>query len=180
MSRGRFTGPGARQVINPSDFAAVANSVSETNLWTPNLWTPTNGLELEPGLLYELIAGGICSTTGTPTLTPNLRYGQSATPASNQALGTGAAITTGTGLAAAPWHLQAFVGVRSIGQAASGAALIGTGLFIVAGTSTAIGGTTTSTSDDTSAQGFIASVTWGAASASNTITCKYVLLRPVN
>ena len=64
----------------PASFTPVANSASETNLWTPAIWTPIPANDMRAGKIYKLSFGGIISTTGTPTIIFTPRCGQSTTP----------------------------------------------------------------------------------------------------
>ena len=169
----------------PASHTAVANTVTRTNLWVPALWTPIAALDPRPGKAYLLRAGGVISTTGTPTLIVNPTFGQSSTPGSNVALGATTTFTLGT-LTGAPWYAEFVLGFRQLGIAASGCTCTGNGLFVVGGAAGAVGqsvpmgGTVVTTADHTTAQGLVLDVTWGAASASNTITCQWTALQSLN
>jgi hypothetical protein len=184
VSRQTFTAADVAQ-FPPASHTAVANTVTRTNLWVPALWTPVNAFDPQPGKVYELRCGGIISTTGTPTIVFNPTWGQSATPASNVALGATTTWTLGT-LTNAPWDAIFTLGFRQLGIAASGATCTGNGHVIVGGAAAAVGqavpmgGTVVTTADHTTAQGMCLDVTWGTASASNTITAQWTLLRSLN
>lgn len=171
--------------FSPASHTAVANTTTRTNLWVPALWTPIAALDPKPGKIYRLCAGGIISTTATPTIVFNPTFGQSATPASNIALGATTTWTLGT-LSSAPWYAEFILGFRQLGIAASGATCTGNGFVVVGGASGAVGqsvpmgGTVVTTADHTTAQGMVLDVTWGAASASNTITCQWTALQSLN
>lgn len=168
----------------PASHTAVANTTTRTNLWAPALWTPIGAYDPKPGKAYILRCGGIISTTGTPTIIFNPTFGQSATPASNLALGVAATITLGSALSGVPWYAEFVLGFRQIGIAASGATATGNGYVLIgnggAQPFTAMGGTVVTTADHTTAQGLVLDVTWGAASASNTITAQWTALQSLN
>lgn len=185
MSRQAFTSPDGAQFA-PASHTAVASTASETNLWNPALWTFVNAGDPQPGKAYILRAGGIISTTGTPTITFTPRWGQSATPASNVTLGASIALTTGSALSNVPWYAEFLLGFRQLGIAASGSTATGNGYVMIGGpTATAsqvvtIGATVPTNLDHTTAQGLIISATWGTSSASNTITAQWTLLVSAN
>lgn len=184
MSRQAFAG-GELVDGPPASHTAVANTVTRTNLWNPALWTPIPQFDLKPGKIYTLRCGGIIGTTGTPTIIFNPTFGQSATPGSNIALGVSNTVTLGT-LSSASWNAEFVLCVRQLGIAASGCTVTGNGFVIVNGAAAAVGqaipfgGTLVTTADHTTAQGLALDVTWGAASASNTITAQWTHLRPDN
>lgn len=184
MSRQLFTAADGAQ-FPPASHTAVANTVTRTNLWVPSLWTFIPAFDPVPNKVYQLRCGGIISTTGTPTIVVNPTWGQSATPASNVALGATTTWTLGT-LSNAPWYAEFTLGFRQLGIAASGATATGNGFIVVGGASGAVsqtvsmGSTVPTTLDHTTAQGLVLDVTWGAASASNTITCQWTLLQSLN
>lgn len=184
MSQQKFTAPDLAE-FPPASHTPVANTVTRTNLWNPALWTPIAALDPKPGKVYLLRCGGIISTTGTPTIVFNPTFGQSATPASNLALGATTTFTLGT-LSSAPWWAEFLLGIRSLGIAASGATATGNGYVVVGGAAGAVGqtvpmgGTVVTTADHTTAQGLVLDVTWGSASASNTITAQWTTLQSLN
>ena len=185
MSKQTFVAPDVAQ-FPPASHTAVANTVTRTNLWVPALWTPINAFDPQAGKAYLLRCGGIISTTGTPTIIFNPTWGQSATPASNVALGASITLTTGSGLASVPWYAEFLFGFRQLGIAASGSTGTGNGFVTIGGPAAtasqtvAIGGTVPTNLDHTTAQGLCLDVTWGTASASNTITCQSTLLVSLN
>jgi hypothetical protein len=169
----------------PASHTAVANTTTRTNLWVPSLWTPIPAFDPKPGKTYLLRCGGIISTTATPTIVFNPTFGQSSTPASNIALGATTTFTLGT-LTNAPWWAEFVLGFRQLGIAASGATCTGNGYVVIGGAAAAVGqcvpmgGTVVTTADHTTAQGLSLDVTWGAASASNTITCQWTVPQSLN
>lgn len=171
----------------PASHTAVANTVTRTNLWVPSLWTPIPAFDPKPGKAYILRCGGIISTTGTPTIVFNPTFGQSSTPGSNVALGTSTTLTLANNLTAQSWYAEFVFGFRQLGIAASGATATGNGsITLPGGNSTAagvllnIGGTVVTNADHTTAQGLTLDVTWGAASASNTITAQWTNIQSLN
>lgn len=184
MARQTFAAADGAQ-FPPASHTAVANTVTRTNLWVPSLWSFIPAFDPVPNKVYELRCGGIISTTGTPTIIFNPTFGQSATPSSNIALGPSTTFTLGT-LTNAPWYAVFTLGFRQIGVAASTATCTGNGIVVVGGAAGAvsqaisIGGTVVTTADHTTAQGMCLDVTWGAASASNTITAQWTLLQSSN
>jgi hypothetical protein len=185
MSRQTFHAADVAQ-FPPASHTAVANTTTRTNLWVPAIWTPINAQDLLAGKAYRLYCGGVISTTGTPTIIFNPTFGQSVTPASNIALGASITLTTGTGLSAVPWYAEFTLGIRSLGIAASGSTGTGNGFVTIGGPAAtasqtvAIGATVPTTLDHTTAQGLCLDVTWGTASASNTITAQWTLLTSLN
>jgi hypothetical protein len=130
--------------------------------------------------------GGIISCTGTPTIIFNPTFGASGTPASNIALGASRTLTLGSGLTNVPWMCTFLLGVRSLGVAAAGATITGNGQVHIQGVAGAvdqdigIGGTVVTNADHTTAQGVCLDVTWGTASASNTVTAQWAYLASLN
>jgi hypothetical protein len=170
---------------SPASFTAVANTVTRTNLWTPNLWTFINPFTMRAGKTYELSCGGIISATAAPTIVFNPTFGQSGTPTSNLALGATTTFAVGT-ITTAPWNASFKLVVRSLGVAASGSTVTGNGFVVISGAAAAVsqvvamGGTVVATADHTTAQGLCLDVTWGTAAAGNTITCQWAELKPSN
>jgi hypothetical protein len=169
----------------PASFTAVANTTAETNLWTPAIWTPIPANDMRAGKVYKVQYGGIISNTGTPTLIFTPRCGQSATPSSNVSLGVSPTITTTTGLSNHALYGEFILGIRTLGIAAAGATGTGNG-FVCFGNASApastvaMGAAIPTTLDNTVATGLIVSITWGAASASNTLTCQWATIRSYN
>lgn len=184
MSSQRFTSTDVADAP-PASNTAVANTTTRTNLWNPALWTPISAFDERAGKAYILRAGGIISTTGTPTIIFNPTFGQSATPATNVALGATTTFTLGT-VTNAPWSAEFILTVRSLGMAAAGATVTGNGWVIVGGAAAAVsqtvamGSSVPTNADNTTAQGLVLDVTWGAASPSNTITAQWSLLQSLN
>lgn len=169
----------------PASFTAVTASATETNLWTPNIWTPIPANDMRSGKSYILSFGGIYTSTATPgVITWTLRVGQSATPTSNVLLGASNSTAPPASLTNAPFYGQAEVGIRTIGIAASGATGVGHMFVHVQGAAAAsaidyiAGGTVATTIDNTAATGLVVSITISVASQS--YTCQWVKLRSSN
>lgn len=169
----------------PASHTPVANTVTRTNLWVPAIWTPIPALDPRAGKMYQLRCGGIISTTGTPTIIFNPTFGSSVTPGSNVALGATTTFTLGT-VTTSAWYAEFIVGFRQIGVAASGSTATGNGFVVVSGAAGAVsqcvamGSTVPTTIDQTTTQGMCLDVTWGAASASNTITAQWTSIQSIN
>jgi hypothetical protein len=185
MARQTFTG-GDIVGAPPASHTPVANTVTRTNLWVPALWTPIPALDMQPGKLYELLCGGVYSTTATPTIIVNPTLGTSATPSSNAALGASRTTALPSSVTAASWFGRFVLAVRALGIAAAGATVTGNGQMSFQGAAAGldvdlgIGGTVLATADHTINQGLLLDVTWGAASASNTIAAQWTSLRSLN
>ncbi|GEM_PF-1781117 len=169
----------------PASFTAVTASATETNLWTPAIWTPIPANDMRAGKLYKVCFGGIFTSTATQgVLTWTPRFGQSSTPASNITLGASNATAPAASLTGSAWYGEFTLGIRSLGVAASGATGTGNGFVIVQGAAAAtgimyvMGGTVATTLDNTTAQGLIVSLTISVASQS--YTCQWVAQRSFN
>jgi len=185
VSRQSFVGADVSD-FPPASHTAVGNTTTRTNLWVPAIWTPVPAMDPRAGKVYHLRCGGIIQTTATPTIVFNFTWGQSATPASNVALGASTTLTLGTIPASSPWYGEFVVGFRQVGVAAAGATVTGNGFVSVAGAAAAVsqivacGASVPTTVDQTVAGGMVLDVTWGTASVSNTITAQWVLLQSLN
>jgi hypothetical protein len=134
---------------------------------------------------YILRCGGVISATASPTLIFNPTWGQSATPATNIALGASTTFTVGT-ITTAAWHAEFVIGFRTVGLAAAGSTATGNGFVIISGAAAAVsqsivlGGTVPTTIDQTVAGGMCLDVTWGTAAVGNTITAQWFHLQSLN
>lgn len=168
---------GMTEYVNRCIYSQVTNvTVANTGTATTLLTTPAFGTNviaanyLTVGKLLRLRAWGSFGITGTPTLVLTLTQG-----------GGGIVLTQITTAAAAQWTAEFMISVTTTG--ASGASDFG-GIFQSATTTggsnlSCIASPTASTVDTTIAQTFGLTVTWGAASASNTITCNGVTIEVV-
>lgn len=157
---------------------AVANTTTETILF-PNITIPANFMQ--DGRTLRIVAFGQYSTTGTPTMIFSLRWGG----VSGTLICKTAACTTPSGVTAATFMLEIYVTVRSNGSSGT---VMGNGVAFVfaavagtvasatgAGLATPMtnGGVVTpavATVDLTADTALSLTLTWSAASASNTAT----------
>lgn len=171
-----------------ADGTAVANTTTETILF-PNVTLPAN--YMQDGRALRLQAYGRHSTTGTPTLTFRLRWGGVA----GTVLAASGAITAGSAVTAAMWRLEALLQTRANGSSGTlftvgevelaedaantvGSATNATavGLMGSAGVATPAAVTVDLTADTA----LSLTVTWSAASASNTITGHTYIIESLN
>ena len=167
---------------------AVANTTTETTLF-PVITIPANFLR--DGRLLRVTAIGQYSTTGTPTMLFSIRLGGAA----GTLVCKSAACTTPSGVTAAVWKVEALLQVRTNGSSGT---VMGNGIATVcaavAGTVASATGEglvtpmtqggvvtpATATVDFTANQDLVVTITWGTASASNTITGLNLLVEAVN
>jgi hypothetical protein len=176
-------------VWTTADATAVANTTTETTLFSaPTI--PAN--YLQDGRTLRLTAYGKYSTTGTPTMIFTLRYG---TATGGVVICKTAACTTPTGVTNAMWAVNILLTVRSNGAAGT---VMGNGtatvFAAVAGTVASAtgealvtpmtnGGVVTpaaATCDLTADTALTLTLTWSAASASNTATGLNYMLESLN
>lgn len=167
---------------------AVANTTTETILF-PNVTIPAN--YMQDGRCLRIRAFGQYSTTATPTMIFGLRWGGVA----GTLLCKTAACTTPSGVTAACWDLDIFATVRSNGAsgtimanglarvfaAVAGTVASATGEGLV--TPMTNGGVVTpavATVDLTADTALSLTLTWSAASASNTATGLNYLVEALN
>lgn len=156
----------------------VANTTTETILF-PNITIPAN--YMQDGRTLRITAFGQYSNTGTPTMLFSLRAGG----VGGTLLCKTAACTTPSGVTAATWMCEIFVTTRTNGSAGTlmangvcyvfaavaGTVASATGEGLV--TPMTAGGVVTpatATVDLTADQAYSLTLTWSAASASNTAT----------
>lgn len=169
----------------PTNFTAVTASATETNLWTPAIWSPIPANDMRAGKCYKVSFGGVYTSTGTQgvlTFTP--RAGQSSTPASNVTLGASNATAPAASLSGQAWYGEFTMGIRSLGLAAAGATATGNGFVLVQGAAAAtginyvMGGAVPTTVDNTAASGLIVSLTISVASQS--YQANWVVMQSLN
>jgi hypothetical protein len=171
-----------------ADGTAVANTTTETVLF-PNVVIPASFMQ--DGRVLKLIASGKYSTTGTPTMVFRVRWGG----VSGTVLGATAAATTPSGVTNAVWTITCLIQTRLngssgklvlIGGATVHAAVAGT---VASATGNALdtpmtaGGVTApaeTTVDLTVDTALALSLTWSAASASNTATGMVYIIEALN
>lgn len=136
----------------------------------PQFTLPANFLG--NGSAFRVVASGIFSTTGTPTLLLGLYYGGVA----GVALATTGAITTGSGVTNVPFRLEVDVNVYTNGATgtadASGVCFFGTSVSAVNTLPVPNTAQANVTIDTTAAKVLSLGAQWSASSASNTLTCR--------
>lgn len=164
-----------------ADGTAVANSTTETVIF-PNITIPGNFLQ--DGRTIRVTIYGKFSTTGTPTLTFKARWGG----VTGTVMATTSAMTAPSSVTNAVFEVELLVTTRSNGSTgtvmANGEAVLfaGTSGSEVTGAMTAGGQTAPAavTLDLTADTAFSITVTWGTASASNTLTGLNYVLEALN
>ncbi len=141
------------------------------------------------GRAWEIIAGGVCGSTGTPTITFQWRLGvtQGSASLAGTSVGASAAITMANGVTNIPWEARHILRVTAAGM--------GTGLTTIqfGGWVKSSGGfaapyeypvpnsaTWTATFDAALTYYLNLSVTFSASSASNTATLKRLLVKELD
>lgn len=149
---------------NTADSSAISNTNSETNF---SLNSTLSISQFFPGRIFKLSACGVYSTTGTPTLTFRVKFG------STNLVVFGAK----TGISAASnqsWRIESSIVCRTTG--ASGTVMAYGSLFINTSANTdtveTVVNNSATTVDTTANQTLQVSLTWSAASTSNTATMK--------
>ena len=178
-----------------SNGTAVANTTTETILM-PNVTIPAN--YMQDGRVLRFRIFGAYGTTATPTLTFSVRWGG----VGGTVLAKSAAITTTSGTGGgssmtAPFALEGYIQTRANGSSGSlfttGIASLFTSAAPTAGTVTnygldavlasgSTGGTTpvAVTADLTADTALSVTVTWSAASASNSIQGNLYVIEGMN
>lgn len=179
-----FTAPEWKRFPPGNLRAPIASTTVETNLYDPNFWARIPAHSMVGGRFYEINFGGVCGTTGTPTIVWRARFGtNNSAPPTGTDLGIGPTMTLG-GFSAQPFTGQGFFGVRVAGVAASGLTMTGNGFVIMPGAAAAttvptcvFGGAVPATLDESIDQGISVSMAWSASSASNTLTPQWMTFR---
>lgn len=157
-------------VVSGEDGTALASSTSATSILPASRkFTLPSYYFDNPGKTLRIRAAGRISTTGTPTITLDLRFG-------SVVVFNGGAITTGSGITNLTWIMDVELSARTIGASTS-ATMFGIGEL--KGVVTAVSCNMLPASapaagtgfDSTAAQTIDLFATWSASSASNTITC---------
>lgn len=178
---------------NRADHTTLASFTSEASLIAGNNEQPvipalyfdgTKGF----GRTISIIARGVVSSTATPTYIFQVRSSTTAgsSTLSGASLGVTAAITTGSGISNKAWELRLDLTCYTPGIGSNNCTLSGAGYVFSAGfaspfmyplePTTPDTATWTQTIDGSLTQYLNLSVTCGASSASNTITCKQLLV----
>lgn len=176
---------------NRADFNAVANTISETSLlgglnlqpWIPSFFFGAQSF----GKTLSLWARGVISTTSAPTIIFTIRLGTAAASLAGTIVGVSPTITTASGITNKLWEAYIDLTCYTPGIGSGNTTLSGAGWVTSPGgfaspyqyaleQATPDTATWTTTFDNSVAQFFNLSVTWGTANASNTITCKQLFL----
>ena len=163
-----------------SDGTAIANSTTETIIF-PNVTIPAN--YMQDGRVLRLRAFGKLSTTATPTVIFNIRWGGVA----GTSLAVTEAITCANAAANTGWGIEAYLQTRTNGA---------TGTILASGNVTVNLTASTNTSQVFGVSGFDApaavtanltadtalslTALWSAASASNTLTGMHYTIESLN
>lgn len=156
-------GQGAGAAYSTSTSATDVSPANPQYLTVPPLYV---------GQKFYLVAYGIFSNTSTPNLTLGFYWGG----VGGTALLTSGAIATANGVTGVPWHMEAWVEVKTIGTSGTvwckGWVDLPTSLTAIARTSMPATQTQPITVDTTTAKAITAGATWGTNSSSNTLTCE--------
>ena len=152
-----------------TDGAAYTASTTITDVSpAPQITLPANYYYV--GQVFRATAFGLISGVSGINLTMGFYYGGVA----GTALLTSGAITTTTAATAWPWHMEAWVEVKTLGSSGTvwskGWLDLPTSLTAIARTSMPATQTQPITVDTTTAKAITAGATWGTNSASNTLT----------
>ena len=184
MSRQYFTGQDAWDWV-ATNSTAIASFATMTQFWTVNAYgTYIPAYDLRAGKGYILNWGGVMSATAGSTIQIAAYFGASTTFSSNLAMGTSGTATL-PALSAAPFFGQFMFGCRLASIATASSTIVGNGFMYVEATITSktlfsFGGTVVTTADYTTAQGIVIGGVFSAATASNTITTLWAVLRTLN
>lgn len=151
--------------------AAITGGTVEVNLWTPAQYSPIPQNYAQPGMQWELVAGGVMTTAATPgTLIVTPRFGTSATPASNTTAGASfSAQTLAASLTAADWLLRCTVTCRAIGLPGANSTFVVNGCMWVHASPVITFGGTVATIDASIAQALAISITPSVTTQSWTV-----------
>jgi hypothetical protein len=184
-----------------ADHTALASSAAEGSLLAgTNLQPVIPANFFAPGgsgagrlRAIRIEAAGILGTTGTPTITFQLRSGttQGSSDLSGASIGVSAAITTGSGVSNKQWGLVMDLSCRTAGMGTNNTTLSGSGwvwsptgfaspFWYPLQITTPDTATWTATINGALTQYLNLSATWSASSASNTATCKLLRVSGLN
>lgn len=158
----------------PQAAGSAFNTFTSYQDISPTPLAVVYGYQLEVGQKLELEAEGEFSTTGTPTLQIGFIYGATAGAAGGTAFAQSAAITTGTGAAAWPWHLRVQCIITAVGSSGSmiaqGILDLGTSLTALSSSPAPVTQAARTVTIDTTANKLLGvGAAWGTSSASNSI-----------
>lgn len=169
--------------LNPQSMGAGSATASFTSAvdisQAPNYTLPANFSQLAGATLFRFTAGGVLSSTGTPTYNLGFYYGAVA----GTALATTGAIATASGVTNVPWRMELITHIRTLGTSGTsmsqGTYHLGTTVAAWATTPMPPTALANVTVDTTAAKALTVGATCSASSASNTITCHYFLIEAV-
>lgn len=163
------------QSFSQTASVTVANTVTKTTLVGAGIGSKIIAANTpQIGKTYQVIIMGVHSATGAPNITIDAALGSTA-------IGSTGAVATGSSTNAY-FEIRLFFTYRTLG--ASGT-LFAQGFYYEVGGGATLNSypmtnTSTITIDTTVDQALDVSVTWGTASASNTITATNFILRTLN
>lgn len=145
--------------VPTSSSSTIAGTSSETNFDVGQVFVPKMFIK---GAVYHIVAGGVLSTTGTPTLQFKLLYGSTV-------LLTFTAQTCRNNASNDSWMIDAYITVKTVGSSGTIRAM-GTLFFQDAAADRNVENivnVNTISLDTTTPQTLQVSATWGTSSASN-------------
>lgn len=142
--------------LNP--LASPITATTETAMWGVAQFTPIPAFEAVGGRVYELLAGGIFSTSTSGTLIITPRYGL---VIGGVSLGPSVTQTVVVSLTAESWFMHAIMTIRAVGIAASTGTVTLNGFWqgggaaatAASGIDISFGGLVPTTCDTSTAQG---------------------------
>lgn len=141
------------------DSTAIANTVAETNFDNSGLTLPAN--HMIATRTYRVTAWGFYSTTATPNLQFNVKFGSTS-------ITGGGNLTTINNSSNRRWMLRSTITVRSTGGSGALRGMIESSVD----NSVVNCRSGSATVDTTATQALAISATWGTQSSSNTVTCE--------
>lgn len=156
------------KLANTSDSSAIASTNTATNFSVNRTLSYSM---FQPGRVFNLKANGVYSTTGTPTLTFQIRYGSTVLLAFSAKTGINNASNQG-------WAIEADLVVRSTGASGTlmcaGTVRINTSAGV--DTIETVVNNAATTVDTLTTANLQVNLTWSANSASNTSTLKSLIV----
>lgn len=178
-----------------SDFTALSSFTSEASLLGGNNMQARipGGLLDKPNRAIRFWAWGIAGSTGTPTYIFQNRLSSTvgSSTLSGTSIGVSPTITMQSGVSTQMWEMDLLIAVKTRGQGTNNCTLNCMGwikspggfaspFFYALSPSTPPTGTFTATVDGSTTLYHNLSVTCSASSASNTVTCKQLLMIVLN
>jgi hypothetical protein len=154
--------------VVPGSVLTAASTVANTSAETQLLGLSIPAADPVAGAIYRIVFGGVYSDTGTPTLAFGLRYGGAA----GTSIAAMVATTLGSSITGVPFEGEVILQFWST-VLATGKIRIGLGTSASAGTTTPLTASAVAagvTVASSTAKVMSLTVTWSAASSSNTIS----------